>query len=114
MWMSGPEWGWLAIDDQAEIKGATDNILWSEDSQFVAFIRLHVEAVPNRQGAEGMSFRVGVVRMSDKNIRYCLGNKKLAEVKLKSVTSESISVFTNGEQKSFDLSSIDWASKDAL
>lgn len=108
--MSGPEWGWLVIDDQEEIKGATDDVLWSDDNQFLAFIKLHIEDVPNRQGAEGMSFRVGLVRMSDRKIRYCLGNKRLAEVKLKSITAESIAVSINGELKSLNLSSIDWVS----
>ena len=55
MWMSGPEWGWLSIDGRDEIIGATpDDVVWSDDGQFMAFVRLHIQDVPNRQGAEGI------------------------------------------------------------
>lgn len=36
-WMSGPQWGYLSVDGMTEIKGATEDFIWSEDSQFLAF-----------------------------------------------------------------------------
>lgn len=109
--MSGPEWGYLAVDEQDEIKGSTSDFMWSEDSQFLAFVKLHVEDVPNRQGVEGLTFRVGVMRMSDSKIRYSLANKRLSEIKLMSLTSDTVTASINGEPKSVGLNSIDWNSR---
>lgn len=112
MWMSGPEWGWLAVDENEEIKGVIpEDVIWSEDSQFMAFIKLHIEDVPNRQGVEGLSFRVGVMRMSDYMVRYCLGNRQLAELKLQTITTKSLPVSVNGKLKTIDLGKIEWDSQ---
>ncbi|EGR1894233.1 hypothetical protein D3O61_21995 [Vibrio vulnificus] len=108
MWMSGPEWGYLSIDNNEEIKGATQDILWSSDCQYIVFVKLVIDEVPNGRGTEGMSFRVAVVRLSDFKIRYCLGNNKLAELKLKSCCLDEISVLVNGQSKLIKLASIYW------
>ena len=97
MWMSGPEWGWLAVDENEEIKGVIpEDVIWSEDSQFMAFIKLHIEDVPNRQGVEGLSFRVGVMRMSDYMVRYCLGNRQLAAYYAKNPVFAVLGGISNG------------------
>lgn len=108
MWMSGPEWGYLAIGESHEIKGATSDVLWSPSSDFIAFVKLHIDDVPNRKGAEGMSFRIAVIRISDFRLRYFLGNKRLSDIKLVSLNSKSLEVSVNGEKRSIDLGGVDW------
>lgn len=108
MWMSGPEWGYLSIANKIEIKGVLPEVVWSENSDFLAFVKLHIEDVPTRQGAEGMSFRVGVLRTSDFSVHYCLGNRKLAAVKLRSITPQSVTVLVNGKEKTISLENIRW------
>ena len=112
MWMSGPEWGYLSLATLPEIKGALSEILWSDDSKLLAFVKLHVEDVPSRQGAEGFSFRVGVIRMLDGHIRYCIGNKNLSEIKLLSLTTANLTLAVGGRIKSVDLRKIQWANND--
>lgn len=106
--MGGPEWGWLSVSGLEEIKDAVPEVAWSEDGRYLAFVKLHIEDVPNRKGAEGFSFRVGIVRLADKQIRYCLGNLKLSHIELKSISSEALAVVINGEPRSVPVSSIHW------
>lgn len=109
MWMSGPEWGWLTVDENEEIKGVTpEDVIWSEDSQFMAFVKLHIEDVPNRQGVEGLSFRVGVMRMADYTVRYCFGNRQLSELKLQTITPQLLTVSVNGELRTIELGKVEW------
>ena len=108
MWMSGPEWGYLTIDESKVIKGATSDVIWSPDSAFVAFVKLHIDDAPNRQGSEGMSFRVAVVRVSDFQLRYFVGNKRLAVIKLVSLSSNSLEISIDDEQRSIDLGAVKW------
>jgi hypothetical protein len=111
MWMSGPEWGWLSIDGRDEIHGATpDDVVWSADGDFLAFVRLHVQDVPNRQGAEGMNYKVGIVRLADYSVRYCLGNHGLADVKVHSLSSRSLAATINGEPRTVQLDKLNWNS----
>ncbi len=110
MWMSGPEWGYLAVDGAREFKGATEEVLWSEDSNFLAFVILHIEDVPNRKGAEGFSFRVAVLRMADGVLRYCLGNLRLSEIKLKTFSGGHLAVEVNGEPRQVHVENIQWES----
>jgi hypothetical protein len=77
----------------------------------MAFIKLHIEDVPNRQGVEGLSFRVGVMRMSDYMVRFCFSNRQLSELKLHTITTKSLSVSVNGELKTIDVSKIEWYSQ---
>lgn len=108
MWMSGPEWGWLSVDGREEIEGATSDVLWSQDSLLLAFVKLHIEQVPNRQGAEGFSFRVGLMRMVDHQVRYCLGNRGLARMKLETVTQQHLGVLVDGVPTTVSLGKIRW------
>lgn len=108
MGMGGPEWGWLAVTGLEEIKGAIPKVLWSQDGQLLAFVKFHIEDVPGRQGAEGFTFRVGLVRLADKQIRYCFGNVKLSQIVLKSLDSKRIEVSIDGEPKSVSIDSIKW------
>ena len=111
MWMSGPEWGWLSIDGRDEIIGATpDDVVWSDDGQFMAFVRLHIQDVPNRQGAEGINYKIGIVRLADYAVRYCLGNHSLADVKVQGVSSHSLSAMINGEPRVVQIGKVDWGS----
>lgn len=107
--MSGPQWGFLSLGEAPEVEGALPEIMWSPDSQFIAFVKLHIESVPNRQGAEGFGFRVCIMRLADHQLRHCLGNVKLAEVKIQHFTAETISVLVNGQLKEITLSSIQWS-----
>jgi len=107
--MSGPQWGFLSLEKGAEVEGALPEIMWSPDSQFIAFVKLHIESVPNRQGAEGFSFRVCIMRLADHQLRYCLGNVKLAEVKLQYFTADAVSVLVNGQPKEVSLNSVQWS-----
>ncbi|MGO4377531.1 hypothetical protein [Pseudoduganella sp. RAF53_2] len=106
--MSGPQGGWLAIGEGLEIKGALPEVLWSEDGDFLAFVKLHIEDVPTRQGVEGYSFRVGVVRISDFALRYCGGHRKLTTLSLKSMTKHSLTVWVEGQEAPIDLEKIHW------
>lgn len=109
MWMSGPEWGWLSIDGRDEIFGSTpDDIVWSDDGQFLAFVRLHIQDVPNRQSAEGINYKVGIVRLADYSVRYCLGNHGLADVKVQSFSSHSLAVILNGVPRTIQLDKLKW------
>lgn len=106
--MSGPEWGWLTIENNLEVKGAFAEVIWSENSEFLAFITWHVEDVPTRQGIEGYNFRIGVVRMSDLSLRYCGGNRNLSIQSLHSMTNRTVTVIVGGKQKIIDLEKIEW------
>jgi hypothetical protein len=106
--MGGPEWGRLSVDGREPISGAASEVTWSDTGTYLAFVKLHDELVPNRKGAEGLSFRVAVMRMSDYEIRYCLGNRKLAEIKLQSMTDTEIRLRANGETKTISVKAIEW------
>ena len=108
MWMSGPAWGYLSVDDAHEFKGASDEIIWSAGSQYLAFVTLHIEDAPNRKGAEGINFRVGLLRISDWQLRYCLGNLKLSEIKLSSFSEGLLMVLVNGKPKQIQADKIQW------
>jgi hypothetical protein len=109
LWMSGPEWGWLAIGEGLEIKGALPEVLWSDDGAFLAFVKLHIEDVPTRQGVEGYSFRIGVLRISDFALRYCGGNRKLTALSLRSMTKQFLTVAVEGHETPIDLEKIHWS-----
>lgn len=108
LWMSGPEWGWLAIAENFEMKGALPEVVWSDEGDFLAFVKLHIEDVPTRQGVEGYSFRIGILRISDFALRYCGGNRKLSLLSLKSMTKQSLVVSVEGKDMSLDLKKIRW------
>lgn len=108
MWMSGPEWGYLAVDGNEEIKGASDKILWSEDSQYLAFVHLNVQNIPNNRGAEGMHFRVGILKFPERKIHYCMGNLNLSEIMLNAFCGKSLSVSVNGADREIMLNDIQW------
>jgi hypothetical protein len=108
MWMSGPEWGYLSVDGSHEFKGAAEEVIWSEDSRYLAFVVLHIEDVPNRKGAEGINFRVGILRIADWQLRYCLGNLKLSEIKLESFTGGLVTALVNGNSKQIQVDKVQW------
>lgn len=108
LWMSGPEWGWLAVDECEEIKGAMPEVMWSQNGQFLAFVKLHIEDVPTRQGVEGFSFRVGVMRLADRKISYCFGNSKLSPIQINSFDSECLVALIGGQEKRLPLKLINW------
>jgi hypothetical protein len=107
--MSGPEWGYLTIDGRSEPKRALSEAIWSDDSEYLAFVALHIEDVPNRKGAEGYSFRVGVMRISDSTLRYCVGNRGLTNIELVSFLNEQLSVRVDGMTKLIPLETIRWS-----
>jgi hypothetical protein len=106
--MSGPEWGYLSLGKGTEIKGALPEILWSPDSKFLAFVQWHIQDVPNRKGAEGYSFRVAILRIVDRRLRYVLGNMKLASVKLRGLTAEELLLSINDQPKAISLAKVNW------
>ncbi|WP_265215829.1 hypothetical protein [Herbaspirillum lusitanum] len=106
--MSGPEWGWLTIENSLKVKGAFAEIIWSENSEFLAFVKWHIQDVPTRQGVEGYSFRIGVVRMSDLSLRYCGGNGYPPTLSLHSMTNRAVTVIVEGQQKIINLEKIEW------
>lgn len=106
--MSGPEWGWLEIGEGMEIEAALPEVLWSDDGAFLAFVKLHIQDVPTRQGVEGYSFQIGVLRISDFAHRYCGGDRKLTALSLKSMTKQFLTVSVDGEETRIDLGKIQW------
>jgi hypothetical protein len=108
MWMSGPEWGFLSIDDSPERKGAAPELIWSDDSNFLAFVELHIDDVPNRKGAEGMTYRICVLRLSDGAHRLCVGNRKLAEIKLSSFSNNVITALINDVPQLISIEKLQW------
>lgn len=104
LWMSGPEWGYLQVDDHPEIEGASDRFLWSSGSEFIAVVVLYNQDVPTRQGAEGIGYRVAILQISTGLIRYALGNVSLADVSLISFSGSQVALMVNGEPRSIDVS----------
>ncbi|OXS92661.1 hypothetical protein B7H01_17140 [Pandoraea apista] len=74
----------------------------------MAFVSLKVDDVPNRKGVEGMGFRIGLVRMSDGAIRYCLGNVGLADIRLSAMSVDSIEAVVDGKVRTIPLNNISW------
>ncbi|MCY1312861.1 hypothetical protein D9M70_633280 [compost metagenome] len=110
MWMSGPEWGYLTVDGIHEYKGAAPLALWSDDSKYLAFVVLHIQDVPNRKGAEGFTYRVAILRLSDFQRRVCLGNHKLAKVGLESFHGGVLTLSVSGRPHQIRVESIEWES----
>lgn len=109
MWMGGPEWGWISIDGRDEICGATpDDVIWSDDGQFMAFVRLDIHDVPGRQGVEGINYKIGIVRLADHTVRYCLGNHGLAKLKVQNLTGEVLNATVDGESRVLPMTRIEW------
>lgn len=80
--MSGPEWGFIELDDTAPFKFALPEFKWSSDSAYFAFIYIHDEHVTTRQGVEGLSSKIRIVRLSDGQVRHVTGSRNLGRVKL--------------------------------
>ncbi|WP_331693896.1 hypothetical protein [Pandoraea sputorum] len=108
LWMSGPEWGWISINSGPEQSAGSPEVVWAADESFMAFVSLKVDDVPNRKGTEGMGFRIGLVRMSDGAIRYCLGNVGLADIRLSTMSADSIQAVVEGKVRTIPVDNISW------
>jgi hypothetical protein len=91
--MGGPEWGFLELDDNAPFRLALPEFKWSEDSAYFAFVFLHDEHVTTRQGIEGLSFKIRIVRLCDGQVRHVTGSRDLAQVSFKEFDSHHL-IFT--------------------
>lgn len=106
--MGAPQWGYISVNDGAELRCLSSDVIWSEDSEFVAFVEWHVDDVPNRKGAEGMTSRVLVHRLSDGHRRSFLGNVGLARVKLLGFSEGNLSLLVNGERREIQIAKANW------
>lgn len=101
--MSGPRWDYISVDGGAEFRCLSSDVVWSDDSEFVAFVEWHVDDVSNRKGAEGMTSRVVVHRLSDGKHRSFLGNAGLACVELLGILEGNLSLLVNGERRQIQI-----------
>lgn len=106
--MSGPEWGYLSVDGSEELKGALPQVVWSDDCGYLACPVLHIDDVPNRKGAEGFSFRVLILRLSDGARRYGLGNNQLSPVKIKEFHDGCVTILVAGSERRIEIGKMRW------
>lgn len=97
LWMSGPEWGVLELDDSEPFRFALSEFKWSADSAYFAFVFIHDEQVTTRQGIEGLSFKIRIVRLCDGQVRHLTGSRHLAPVTLTEFDGHRL-VFRSGDQ----------------
>ena len=109
MWMSGPEWGRVRVDDRYELESVLPRALWAADSAHLAFVVLRIDSVPDRKGAEGMSHRVGVLRVADGAVRYAIGNGGLADIVLESFANGMLCVRVDGRPRRIDIRKMEWS-----
>ncbi len=55
-----------------------------------------------------MGFRIGLVRMSDGAIRYCLGNVGFADIRLSTMSADSIEAVVDGKVRTIPANNISW------
>lgn len=106
--MGGPEWDYISVNGGAEFRCLSSNVIWSDDSEYVAFVEWHVDDLPNRQGVEGMTSRVMVHRLSDGMHRSFLGNSGLACVELLGLVDGKLSLLVNGQKKEIHITQANW------
>ncbi|CAN7739195.1 hypothetical protein LJR084_006525 [Variovorax sp. LjRoot84] len=106
--MSGPQWDYLSVNGGAEFRCFSSDVVWSDDSKFVAFVEWHIEDMPNRKGSEGMTSRVVVQRLCDGQHRRFLGNAGLAGVELLGFLDGKLSLLVNGERRELQIEKADW------
>lgn len=114
MWMSGPEWGHLRVDGVQVSERAAPQALWSDDARYLAFVDLHIQDVPTRQGAEGMSYRVVVLRLADFQRRVSPSRQQLAKLSLLSFHGGTLTVSVNAERRQLQMDNLAWEARDGL
>ena len=82
LWMGGPEWGFVELDGSVPFRLALPELKFSADSAYFAFVFVHDEHLTTRQGIEGLSFKIRIVRLCDGQVRHLTGSRDLAPVSL--------------------------------
>jgi hypothetical protein len=106
--MGGPEWDYVSIAGGPELRCFSSEVVWSDDSEFVALIEWHIDDAPNRKGAEGMTSRVVVVRLRDGVRRHFLGNRGMARMELLEFSGGTLSLLVNGKPTELSIAKASW------
>jgi hypothetical protein len=110
--MGGPEWGFLELDDSAPFRLALPEFKWSADSAYFAFVFVHDEHVTTRQGIEGLSFKIRVVRLFDGQVRHLTGSRDLAPVSLTEFDTHHLTFTVANHRHTSILGQLNWTEPD--
>lgn len=108
LWMSGPEWGFLEIDGRTPFRGALPEFRWSTDSAYFAFVYIHDEHVTTRQGIEGVSFKIRIVRLCDGQVRHVTASRDLLPVALTEFDSHHLTFVVANRSHTAILGQLNW------
>jgi hypothetical protein len=108
LWMSGPEWGFLELDDSTPCRLALPEFKWSVDSAYFAFVYVHDEHVTTRQGIEGLSLKIRIVRLCDGQVRHLTGSRDLAPVSLTEFDSHHLTFTVANHRHTAILGQLNW------
>lgn len=107
--MSGPEWGFLELDDSSPFKFALPEFRWSTDSVYIAFVYIHDEHVTTRQGIEGLTFKIRIVRLRDGQVRHVTASRNLNQVKLTEFDGHRLIFRIAEEKQTIILEKLNWS-----